>query len=91
MYWAILKKAGYVADEKHLFTIAPNGKPASKFNPGFSKALRDAAYAARSISPTPPDPSSLSDLQKEMEVINKFRRENNTSPLLITASKNPTF
>jgi hypothetical protein len=91
IYWAILKKAGCVADEKHLFSIAPNGKPASKFNPGFSKALRDAAYTARNITPTPPDPSSLSDLQREMEVLNKFRRENSASPLLTTSSGNPTF
>lgn len=91
IYWAILKKAGYIADEKRLFAIAPSGKPANKFNPGFSKALRDAAYTARNISPTPPDPSSLSDLQREMEVINKFRRENNTSSLLTTSSGNPTF
>jgi len=91
IYWSILKKAGYVADEKRLLTIAPSGKPASKFNPGFSKALRDAAYTARNISPTPPDPSSLSDLQREMEVLNKFRRENNTSSLLTTSSGNPTF
>src|SRR6266567_6494577 len=46
IFWAILKKAGYAADDAKLQALAPAGSPASKFNPGFSRELRTAAYLA---------------------------------------------
>ena len=36
-YWAILNKAGFPADENRLREVAPKGKPATEFNPGFNQ------------------------------------------------------
>src|SRR5258708_3818567 len=61
IFWAILKKAGYPADEAKVQALAPTGSPASKFNPGFSRELRTAAYLAndRTLTTPPPAPASL--------------------------------
>ena len=93
MFWAILKKAGYAVDEMKLQALAPMGTPASKFNPGFSAKLRIAAYQSSDKNQvTPPqDPSSLDALVRELEVINRFRRDNPDSPLLISNSGKPVF
>lgn len=92
--WAILKKAGYQANEANLLEVAPSGNPARKFNPGFSRDLRTAAYLAsdRRLTEPPGVPDSLDALLRELEVINKFRRENPDSDLLRSQSSgNPLF
>jgi hypothetical protein len=88
IFWAILKKAGYQADEAKLLATAPAGSPASKFNPGFSRELRTAAYRASDsrIAVPPSAPDSLDTLVRELEVVNKFRRENQESDLLKSRS-----
>lgn len=91
IFWAILKKAGYPANEPRLNSIAPSGKPASKLNPGFSKALRDAAFAFGNVTPTPAVPATLNDLVREFEAINRFRRNNPNDPNLTTSSGNSLF
>ena len=90
-FWAILKKAGYSVDEARLRSIAPSGRPASGFNPGFSASLRNSAYNSENISPIPAPPNTLNQLVKELEVINRFRREAPNHPSLTTASGNPLF
>ena len=90
-FWAILKKAGYPVDESRLRSTAPTGKPATRFNPGFSAALREAAYSFENISPTPAVSDTLNGLVRELEVINRFRRGNQNNPNLITGSGNPVF
>lgn len=90
-FWAILKKAGYSVDESRLRSIAPTGRPASRFNPGFSTDLRNAAYSSENITPTPTAPNTLTELVRELEVINRFRREYTDDPNLITGSGNPVF
>lgn len=90
-YWAVLNKAGFAPDENRLREVAPTGKPASGFSPGFSQQLTDAAYSAEGISPTPPAPSNLNSLQRELEVLNRFRRNNPGSPTLTSGSGNPIF
>ena len=91
IFWAILNKAGYSLDESRLRSIAPTGRPASGFNPGFSASLRDAAYLFENISPTPPVPNTLNQLVRELEIINRFRRGNPNNQTLITGSGNPLF
>ena len=91
IFWAILKKAGYSLDELRLRSIAPTGRPASGFNPGFSASLRDAAYLFENISPTPPVPNTLNQLVRELETINRFRRGNPSNQNLTTGSGNPLF
>src|SRR5262249_12147554 len=91
MYWAILKKAGYPVDESRLLKIAPTGRIASQFDPGFAGLLRDAAYAAREVKRTPSSPASLDELRRELEVVMQYRRANPTDKHLTTASGNPLF
>jgi len=90
-FWAILKKAGYSVDESRLQSIAPTGRPASRFNPGFSAELRRVAYLSENISPAPPEPNTLNGLVRELEVINRFRRGTPNDPNLTTGSGNPLF
>ncbi len=91
IFWAILKKAGYSLDESRLHSMAPTGRPASGFNPGFSANLRDAAYLSENISPTPSAPNTLNQLVRELEIINRFRRRNPNDQNLTTGSGNPVF
>jgi Domain of unknown function DUF87. len=80
MFWAILKKAGFQADEQRLAAIAPSGQPPSRFNPGFSQQLRSAAYSAAGVTTVPQPPSTLDNLVREMETIARFRRDNPAIP-----------
>lgn len=91
LFWAILKKAAFPVNEAELYQKAPAGSNSSKFNPGFSTALRNDAYSAGNITPTPPPPSTLDQLQREFEVINRFRRNNRNSSSLLSSSGGPLF
>jgi hypothetical protein len=88
MFWAILKKAGFQADEQRLAAIAPSGQPPSRFNPGFSQNLRRAAYGVTTV---PEAPSTLDNLVREMETIARFRRNNPGNDNLTTQNGNPLF
>jgi len=91
MFWAILSKAGYSVDKTHLRSVAPRGRPASQFNPGFAQALRDAAYDFEGHE-TPRAPETLHELVRELEIINRFRRANpNDSHLTSSSSSKPVF
>jgi hypothetical protein len=89
-YWALLRKAQFPVDESKLRRSVPRAGGTSGFNPGFSAALRDAAYQHEG-HPTPTEPDTLDDLIRELEIIIRFKRENRGSPLLTTASGNPLF
>lgn len=89
-YWAVLIKAGYNVDEAKLRRFAPTGNVASNFNPGFSQGLRDSAYQYDNKG-LPNAPNSLNELRTELEVINRFRRNNSGDPNLTTNNQNPVF
>jgi hypothetical protein len=90
MYWAILHKAGFKADEKRLREKGLVGRHTKHFDPHFNAQLRAAAYqAARSGAP-PAAPSSLDDLLAELEVVADFRRDDPNNPLLMSGNK-PMF
>jgi len=92
MFWAILFKAGYQTDEQRLLGIAPRGGSTSQLNPGFGQGLRLAAYAAANNQSIPQPPRTLGDLQRELDVVARFRRDNpNDSNLISNSSGNPTF
>jgi hypothetical protein len=91
MFWAILKKAGYAANEPRLQAEAPAGRTTTKFNPGFRADLRDAAHALAKVTTTPAAPTTLDQLVRELEIVNRFRRENLGGPLLTSSSGNPLF
>lgn len=90
-YWAILRKAGYPVEESRLRSMAPTGKIANRFNPGFSKELRNAAYSYVNTTPTPSPPDSLDDLVRELETVNRFRRGNQNHRSLQTGSRDALF
>jgi len=89
-YWAVLKKAGYSVDEAKLRTIAPKGKIASNFSPGFSIGLRNAAYQHENLT-VPEAPSNLIQLYTELGVINRFRRSEPGNTNLTSSNQNPVF
>ena len=75
MYWAILRKAGYNADEaalRELNLFAPNGP--RHFDPGFSGAFLDLVYGDK---PRPSrGPGSLDDLVAQLERVERYRQAN---------------
>lgn len=87
MFWAILSKAGFPADESRLRSKGLTSRNASHFNPGFSVDVRTAAYQIVN-RPVPNAPNSLHELRAELEVIGEYRRAN---PTAATGSGNPLF
>lgn len=72
-YWAVLKKAGFSANEDELGKLLKNTKNGPKgFSPHFNKEFRRAVYGDE-----PPDhPRNLQELVQELETIIRFQREN---------------
>jgi hypothetical protein len=89
-YWAILQKAGYQANEAKLRALQLRAGKAANFNPGFSAKLREAAYR-HANQQVPSAPNSLAELVRELEVVNKFRRDESDSELLVSGSNNALF
>jgi hypothetical protein len=91
LFWAVLKKAGFKADESRLKGLGLNCKSAKQFNPGFSVALRTAAFSSTGRGSAPNPPSTLDELVRELEIISEFRRANSTHEALTTGSGNALF
>jgi hypothetical protein len=92
MYWAILKKAGYTADESRLLRMRLFAtQHVRDFDCHFKQQLRIAAYAAvRPNTPVPENPSNLDELVGELEVMAKFRRDEPGDPNLASSGR-PVF
>jgi len=91
IYWAILKRAGYSVDEGSLKRIAPHSKVAKQLNPGFNNELRTSAYQYSGKTVPSEGPDDLDTLINELEVINKFRRENPNDSVLMSQNNKPLF
>lgn len=89
-YWAILKKAGFSADEKRLRGLNLKARHTKDFDPHFNADLRNAAYSAVRNGQPPAAPTDLEDLVSELEVIAQFRRDNPNDPTLQSKNK-PMF
>lgn len=88
MFWAILKKAGFEADEGRLRGKGLTGGQVKNFDPHFNKKLREEAYQAVNETEPPAAPKSLDELVSELEVISKFRKDNpNDSELKSSSGK----
>lgn len=90
IYWAILDKAGYPANETRLREIGLNGGPygPQNFDPHFSQDLIEAVFD------TPGDytpPSNLRELRSLLEEVEDFRRNNPNHNALMTGSNNDLF
>ncbi len=89
-YFALLHKCQFGCDENNLRSSIPSANNIREFNPGFSDALRNAAYSAFQL-PVPQPPNSLDTLQRELEVIHRFKKANPNDPNLRSGSGNPIF
>jgi hypothetical protein len=87
MYWAILNKAGFQADEARLRAKGLTSRNTKHFDPHFKNELRTAAYQGVRNSAPPGEPQSLDALVSELEVIAQFRRETPNDPSLQSGSK----
>jgi hypothetical protein len=91
MYWAILAKAGFDAEESRIRSKL-SSRNAKQFDPHFSAQLRTAAYQAVRNGAAPAAPNSISTLVSELEVMAQFRRENSNNPNLTSSgSGKPIF
>lgn len=80
MYWAILKKAGYSADESRLKSIGLTGGSAhapAHFDPHYNKGIIDAVYKDKEGNGYQP-PQNLNDLRVHLEKIKEFYDDNKT-------------
>ncbi|MEY1639007.1 ATP-binding protein [Tenuifilum osseticum] len=89
-YFALLHKCQFACDENTVRNSIPSANSVRGFNPGFSDALRNAAYSAFQLQ-VPQAPNSLDTLQRELEVIHRFKKANPADPNLRSGSGNPIF
>lgn len=89
-YFALLHKCQFDCDENTVKSSIPSAGNVRGFNPGFSDALRNAAYSAFQLQ-VPNVPNSLDTLQTELEVIHRFKKSNPNDPNLRSNSGNPIF
>jgi hypothetical protein len=76
IYWAILHKAGFPANEARLNRLNLIGGPYVKgFDCHFNKELRKSAYGDLNNEEPPANPNNLSTLQAELEVIAAFKNK----------------
>lgn len=91
MYWAILNKAGFTADEARLRGLGLVGSQHIRhFDCHFKDALREAVYKSAQDKSPPADPTNLDELQAELEVMARFRRDSPNDPNLTSDGK-PVF
>jgi hypothetical protein len=89
-YFALLHKCQFDCDENIVRNSIPTANNIRGFNPGFTDALRNVAYAAASLQ-VPNVPNSLVTLQTELEVIHRYKKANPTDPNLRSGSGNLVF
>ncbi len=90
MYWAILNKAGFQADESRLRALnltAGTAHGPSHFNPHFKQQLVQEVNADDQFSP----PHNLNQLRTHLEIVEEFRKQNAHSPVLQSSSGGPLF
>jgi len=92
MYWAILKKAGFNADETRLRAKGLISRNTKHFDPHFNDRLRTAAYQAVRATVPPKHPATLTELVAELDVMAEFRRDDPNDPNLTSSSSgSPMF
>lgn len=77
MYWAILKKAGFAADEQRMRGLGltgGSGNAPSHFDPHFKQQLIQAVYGQQNYQP----PQTLDELRDHLDLVERFRQQNST-------------
>lgn len=91
MYWAILHKAGFQANETRLKNLQViGGRFVKHFNCQFNKELRKAAYEVVRQEEPPANPETLAELRAELEVMAIFKNTEPTNKNLLNDGK-PVF
>jgi hypothetical protein len=91
IYWAILKSAGFSADESRLKQKGLRSRNTKDFNPHFRDELRKAAYQTIQKSEPPAHPNSLDELVSELTVVSRFKRDNPDDKNFTSGSGKPLF
>jgi len=81
MYWAILRKAGYQADESRLKSLGLTSKNAKHFDPHFNQGIREKIYGTK----IPQNPTTLDELLNEFEEIGRYINEKGATELKSTS------
>jgi hypothetical protein len=89
MYWAILKKAGFAADEKKLRAKGLNSRHAKNFDCHFNESVRDQVYEYIGKD-KPAQPTSLDELVAEIDAFAQYVNDKD-NPDLISSSGKPLF
>jgi len=89
-YFALLHKCQFVCDADQVRRAIPTASHVRGFDPHFTDELRRAAYSFENLT-LPNRPNSLDELVRELEVIHRFRKANQSNQLLRTSSGNPLF
>ncbi|MDL5596113.1 DUF87 domain-containing protein [Bacillus subtilis] len=86
LYWAILKKAGYSANEQQVSRLLPAfGKGnASRFDPAFNTEVRAQVYNDQTL---PSPPTDLDSLVRELERFADYVQDSANSELQSTSKK----
>jgi hypothetical protein len=90
MYWAILHKAGFEANEGRLKRIGLTGGSKyspSNFDPHFNKDIIQTVFGENEYSP----PDSLAALQSHLEAIEDFRQRNPKSKIFQSGNDGSIF
>ncbi len=75
MYWAILKKAGFPADESRLRAKGLVSRNTKHFDTHFDSNARNTVYQAVKGGAPPPAPNDLDQLQNELETFAVYVRD----------------
>lgn len=85
MFWAILHKAGFKADETRLRRLGLSGGKVRNFDPHFDSKARGLVFDGK----PPADPNSLDQLVAELEMFAGYARD--ADPPLSSSSGKPMF
>lgn len=88
IYWAILKKAGFQADESRLHKLGLTGGSASApshFDPHFNKTFLSTIFSANGNAPT-----TLDELRTHLDAIATYKAQNAGAPIF-QSSSGPLF
>ena len=91
MYWAILNKAGFPADEGKLKKIGLASRYTKNFDPHFNEDLRKEMYSSKKGGAIPEEPNTLDTLVKELEVTAQFIQDNPSSEYLCNKEGKAVF
>lgn len=90
MYWAILNKAGFTADEGQLKKVGLTGGSKNApihFDPHFNQSIIEAVYGKQNQFTAP---QTLSELQNHLEQVETYRQQNKNASVL-QGSSGPLF